>query len=179
MSFFFETNPFDPANKHPRSKGVVQATRRLLDVGDFFRRLRVQMRFGELTRAPLQLVSFQVVDKAADCNWIARPPDKWDAHLPRGIGQQHASLQAIRDAMDIRELLFATLPDIDSARLRVYRQPRRGGLELVITGSVDRADRPARNIRSLAMRANLLGFRFSLENGILEKYPDDTLRAGA
>jgi hypothetical protein len=178
MSFLPETNPFEPANT-AGSKGTVQLGRQLLNVGDFFRRLRVQLRFGELTRAPLQMVSFQVVDGTADCDWIARPPDKWDAHLPRGIGQQHASLQAIRDAMDVRELLFATLPDVDAARLRVYRQVRRGGLELIITGSADRSDRPTRRIRSLAMRANLLGFRFRLENGILEKYTDESLRAGA
>ncbi len=178
MGLFPDTPPFDTAERDAGAKGGLQLGRQLFHISDFFRRVRVQMRFGELTRAPLKLLSFQINHDDAECTWIARPPDKWDAHLPRGVGQKHASLQAIKDAMDVRELLFATLPEVDHAQLKVYRQQARRAPELIITGYVERADRPARNIRSLAMRANLLGFRFHLENGILEQYTEDTLKVG-
>jgi hypothetical protein len=45
--------------------------------------------------------------------------------------------------------------------------------ELIITGTSEKSDRHARSVRSLAMRAQLLGFRFSLNDGVLNKLPLD------
>jgi hypothetical protein len=51
--------------------------------------------------------------------------------------------------------------------------------ELIITGTSEKSDRHARSVRSLAMRAQLLGFRFSLNDGVLNKLPlDAQLRVG-
>jgi hypothetical protein len=54
---------------------------------------------------------------------------------------------------------------------RVYRavETVEAGVEpeLIILGTVERDEEIAENIRSLAMRAKLLGFRFWMDNGVL------------
>ena len=163
------TTLVDPNRAGTWSESSLRLAKRLCDVSHFLRDLRVHLRFGELTRAPLRMLRFQVSEDVAECDWMARAPDPWDADLPAGIGQRHASLQAIKDAIDLRNLLFLALPEVDKARLRVYRASARSDGDLIIVGNSERGDNPARRIHSLAMRAQLLGFRFSLENGILHR----------
>jgi hypothetical protein len=142
--------------------------RHLCEIGDFVRRVRVQARFGELSRAPLRLLRLQVHGDAAECDWIARPADPWDAALPQSVGDRNASAQALKDAIAVRDLLFSVLPDLNAAGLRVYRQSAGGEMELIIAGSVNREERAPAMVRSLAMRAKLFGLQFWLDEGVLE-----------
>ena len=63
----------------------------LQQIADFVRGLRTQMRFGELSRAPLQLLRLQLEGETAEYDWIARPPDPWDAALPSRERDRNAS----------------------------------------------------------------------------------------
>ena len=106
MSSVFSISPFDPEGENWWSKGTSRLAQRVYHVGLFVRGLRVQMRFGDLTRAPLRMVRLQLKERVAECDWIARLPDPWDEDLRPDIGQRHASLQALKDAVDVRFLLF-------------------------------------------------------------------------
>jgi hypothetical protein len=140
----------------------------LWQLGEFVRRIRTRMRFGDLSRAPLRLLRMQLTADSAECECIARPPDAWDAGLPVQVGQRHASIQALKDAIALRGLLFRIFPDLCGAVIRVYRRTTGGRLELIVAGSVSRDQRAPAAVRSLAMRAKLLGFHFWLDEGVLE-----------
>lgn len=170
MALISALPPFDAVRVENRSKDARKLARRLCDAGQFLRDLRVRIRFGELTRAPLRLLRFQISEDLAECDWGARDPDPWDLGLPNSVGQRHASLQALKDAIDVRNLLFDIVPELETALFRVYRSGPSHN-ELIITGTSERSDRNARSVRSIAMRAQLLGFRFSMENGILSELP--------
>ena len=167
MPSAFPISPFDTESENWWSKGTSRLAQRVCDVGLFVRGLRVRMRFGDLTRAPLRMVRLQLKESVAECDWIARLPDPWDEGLPPDIGQRHASLQALKDAVDVRFLLFEMLPDVDAAYLRIYRETPARVRELIIAGHVHRNAASFRGVHSIAMRAKLLGFRFSLEGDIL------------
>ena len=140
--------------------------RALWELGDFVRAMRREMRFGELSRTPLRLLSLEWHSDSVKCEWMARPADVWDADVSHLIRERKVTEQALKDAIAIRDLLFSVLPGITSANLRVYREGEPP--ELVIAGSVTR-DSPALNgIRSLAMRVKLCGLHFQMENGKLE-----------
>lgn len=169
MSFGSPISPFDPDGQDWWSKGSSGLTQQICSVGHFLRHFHTQLRFGTLSRAPLRLLRFQMKEDMAECDWVARDPDSWDADLAREIGRRHASLQALKDAIDIRSLLFAAMPNLEAARLRVFRGTYAHGRELIIIGSVRRQDRGFRRIHSLAMRAKLVGLRFCLENDWLRR----------
>jgi hypothetical protein len=76
-------------------------------------------------------------------------------------------VQALHDAMSLRELLFAELPEVRKANLRAYRQAAGEKPELIITGAVNRDEKISRHIASTAMRAKLLGFQFCFVDGSL------------
>jgi hypothetical protein len=149
------------------SEGENGLVKHLCSASEFLRGLRVQMRFGKLTRAPLRLLRLQVLAEAVECDWLARSTDPWDADLSEGIQQRHASLQTLRDAIDVRALLFSTLPHISAAHLRVYREPSNQVREMIITGYAQRSDRNFGNVHSIAMRAKNRGFLFYLDADIL------------
>lgn len=167
MSFGSPISPFDPDGKNWWSKGSSGLARQISGVGHFIRDFGFQLRFGALSRAPLHLLRFQIKEHVGECDLIARDPDLWDADLSREIGRRHASLQALKDAIDIRSLLFVTIPEIAMARLRVYRQTSAHTRELIIIGNIRRQDSAFRGTHSLAMRAKLVGLRFHLENDLL------------
>jgi hypothetical protein len=151
------------------SYGVeARMVRHICDIGEFVRRLRIQARFGELSRSSLQLLRLELRTSVAECEWMARPPDRWDVELQLKAAERNASLQALRDAIEVRDLLFCVLPDLYRAVLRVYRQSADGRPRLIITGTVSRGQRAPLHIRSLAMRAKLFGLHFWLNEGILE-----------
>src|SRR6266700_3384333 len=137
-------------------------------IADFSRAMNREMRFGELSRAPLLLLRLEWRGDFAECDWMARPPDEWDRDLPRQLSDENASEQALRDAIAIRELLFNALPGVDTASLRVFRQSDGGARDLIITGTVTRGEEVPGNVHSTVMRAKLLGFQFWFQDGILE-----------
>jgi len=150
----------------------------LQQIADFVRGLRTQMRFGELSRAPLQLLRLQLEGETAEYDWIARPPDPWDAALPGRERDRNASLQALLDAMALREMLFCVLPGIRSAEFRAFRQSAREPPRVVIAGTVTREAPPVLRVPSPAMRAKLYGFHFCLDDGVLrpQSSEDRTLK---
>jgi hypothetical protein len=153
--------------------GDAKMVRYLCEIGEFVRRLRIQARFGELSRAPLQLLRLELRNGIAECDWVARPPDRWDVELQLKTAERSASLQALKDAIEVRGLLFRVLPDLNSAVLRAYRQSADERPKLIITGTVSREQRAPAYVRSLAMRAKLFGLRFWLNEGILDNLPPE------
>jgi len=141
--------------------------RPLWEFANFVRAVRARLRFGELSRAPLRLLRLQLQGEMVECDWMARPPDTWDADLPRRVGDHNASLQALEDAIAVRDLLFTVLPGAQSAAFRVFRQTGREPPRLIISGTVSR-DAEGQEVSSLAMRAKLSGLRFCLEDGVLK-----------
>src|SRR5215468_8797302 len=101
------------------------------DIINAVRRVRVQLRFGRLSRAPLQLLRLEWRGDHVDCDWFARPRDAWDQGLPSSVGDGNVSVQALEDAIHMRELLFYALNDISSATFRVYRHVEDGPPELI------------------------------------------------
>ena len=141
--------------------------RQLWEVADFVRAMRRQLRFGELSRAPLRLLRVELREDAAECDWILRPPDIWDESLRRPTRDRNESLQALADAISVRNLLFNALHKIDCAVLRAFRQPASEPPELVILGTVSREMPAVHRVSSLVMRAKLFGFCFCFEDGLL------------
>jgi hypothetical protein len=138
-------------------------------LGSFIRSVRSRMKYGDLSRSPLRLLRVQWTGESAECDWMARPPDTWDSSLPKVVRQQHASLQALKDAMALRGILFSALPDVHNAELRAFRQSAREPPHLIIIGTVTR-EAPAGNVRKVAsipMKAKLYGFKFWMDDGVL------------
>jgi hypothetical protein len=174
MSFVFATPQFDRYKDNWISADRPRLVGQLCNISGFLRGLRVQMRYGELTRAPLQLLRLDISEDVVKCDWLARPSDPWDFDLSPNIRERHSSLQTLRDAIDVRALLFYTLPTAEKAHLRVYRESPTKTCELIITGCGRRNDRSSHSIHSIAMRAKLLGFRFHLEGDtLLEIAPEE------
>ncbi len=139
----------------------------IFEAADFLRNVRRKLRFGELSRAPLKLLRLEVSESTVKCDWFMRPVDTWDVKLPREVRENNQSIQAFLDAMQVRELLFATFRDISIAELQVFRPSNEESPELVMAGTVQREDEVPARIGSVVMQAILLGFHFSLSNGAL------------
>ena len=179
MSFAFGASPLEPYSDDWRHDERPWLAEQFCNVSQFLRKLRIQMRFGELTRAPLHLLRLNILGEIAKCDWLARTPDPWDADFSKDMRDRHASLQALKDAIDVRALLFESMPHVETADLRVYRTTSTFEREMIITGCVQRNDHSARNIHSLAMRAKILGFRFNLDDDVLGAFPaEDQTRVG-
>jgi len=159
-SDIFLSNTFSENWTLERKGGLAK---QLYKVSQFLQGLRFQMRFGELSRAPIRLLRFQMVDNVVECEWLARSLDPWDADLSRNVQQRHASLQSLRDAIDVRAMLFDLMPQMETAYLRAYRESQNYERELIIEGFAQRNDHAARNVHSLVMRAKILGFRFDIK----------------
>src|SRR5207245_3702312 len=112
------------------------------EVADFIRGLRREMRFGELSRAPLRLLRLELRGEALACDWVARPPDIWDADLRQPVRDRNESRQALADAIAVRDLAFDTLPDLHMAVLRAFRSAAREPPQLIISGVATREAPP-------------------------------------
>lgn len=141
------------------------------DAARFLRLARQKMRFGELSRAPLQLLRVEWRTDSVECDWLMRPADPWDADLPKHLANEHQTLQALRDALTLRRLIFRAFPNVMQAELRMFRTDESHQLELMMTGSVARTNEVLERVASVVMRARLCGFHFNLAAGVLEANP--------
>lgn len=146
----------------------------LLDITEFLGRVRRKLRSGEFSRQPFKLLRLEWKESEVDCDWLMRAPDAWDAFVSKSISDQHVSIQALRDALSLREIVFRSFPRIECANLRMFRSGQDGSLELMLTGSVKRSDEILPRVPSIAMRARLCGFRFTLAQGVLKSLQSAT-----
>ncbi len=145
-----------------------EAMRQVYEVADFVRATRRRLRFGELSRAPIQILRLQLRGDFAECDWMTRPPDVWDSKLPLPARNESTSRQALADAMALRHLLLDELRHIRSAALRAFRPSEGETPDMIIDGTILREEPYLLKIPSPVMRAKLCGFRFELENGFLK-----------
>jgi len=164
---------FDPGPVRPGWKDSSGLTEYLREVSLFLRLFGSRLRVGEHSRSPLRLISLHITEGTIWCDWVARDPDPWDSVLPEGIGRRHASLQALKDAIDARALIFGSVQEADCAQVRVYRRAGEKSLETIICGSLRRHEGEFRHIHSIAMRAKLLGFTFHMADDLLTPFRDE------
>jgi hypothetical protein len=138
----------------------------LLDAVEFLGRARRRLRFGALSREPLTLLRFEWRGDWMECDFLMRPPDPWDKDVPVHVARENQTLQALRDALTLREVVFKSFPAVMNATLRMFRADAGHHLELVMTGDVNRSNEACERVASLAMRARLCGFHFNLEEGV-------------
>jgi hypothetical protein len=141
--------------------------KQLCDIRNVLLQFRIQLRFGRLSRAPLKLLRLEWRGDHVECDWIARSPDDWDKDLPPHLSDGRVSMQALEDAIVVRDLLFWALGDIKTATFRIYRNAADESGELIITGTVSRPEPRRWDIPSLVMHAKMCGFEFSLDEGKL------------
>ncbi|MGB6830604.1 MAG: hypothetical protein WBE41_21335 [Terracidiphilus sp.] len=139
----------------------------LTEMAKFLRRTRRQLRSGELSREPLQLLRVQWKGDLMECDWLMRPADPWDKYLPPELVTENQTLQALRDALKLRAIIFRSFPAVSLAQLRMFRADKSYQLELVMTGSVNRWDEEFHRVPSLMMRAKMCGFRFTVAEGVM------------
>ncbi|MGA7343216.1 MAG: hypothetical protein WBE72_17920 [Terracidiphilus sp.] len=139
----------------------------LTEVAKFLRRARRQMRSGELSREPLQLLRVEWKGDLLECDWLMRPVDPWDKYLPPELATENQTLQALRDALTLRATIFRSFPAVSLAHLRMFRAAKNHQLELMMTGSVNRWDEEFHRVPSVTMRAKMCGFRFTVAEGAI------------
>lgn len=139
--------------------------RELLHTADFLVRVRRKLRFGAFSREPLLLLRVEWKGDSVECDWLMRPPDQWDKDLPAHLANENQTLQALKDALSLREVIFESFPAVINAELRMFRADAGHRLELVMTGKVNRFNDAFERVASVAMRAKLCGFHFTLNAG--------------
>ena len=140
----------------------------LMETADFLCLARRRMRYGALSREPLRLLRLEWRETVVECDWLMRAPDPWDKFLPQHLARKHQTLQALRDALSLRDMVFATFRHVSQADLRMLQMESGKPLELMMSGTVHRANEIMQRVPSVAMRAKLCGFEFSLAEGVLE-----------
>lgn len=142
--------------------------RELLHAADFLGRVRRKLRFGALSRESLLLLRFEWKGDSVECDWLMRPHDRWDKDLPAHLVKENQTLQSLRDALSLREAIFESFPAVINAKLRMFRADGEHRLELVMTGNVNRFNDAFERVASVAMRAKLCGFQFTLNAGEMD-----------
>lgn len=127
-----------------------------------------ELRYGEFSRVSLKLLRLQWTPDAVECDWLMRPSDPWDSSLPPRLEREIQTFQALRDAIDLRNLIFRAFTSARRAELRMFAVDADGRLELMMTGDVARGNEVYQRVPSVAMRAKLCGFSFTLSEGVLE-----------
>jgi hypothetical protein len=135
------------------------------EIAQFLRRTRRRMKSGELSREPLQLLRVEWKGDLVECDWLMRPVDPWDIYIPAQLATENQTLQALRDALELRKIIFRSFPAVSLARLRMFRADENHCLELVMTGNVNRWDEEFHRVPSVMMRAKMCGFRFTVAEG--------------
>ena len=139
----------------------------LTEIAKFLDRTRSQMRSGELSREPIQLLRVQWKGDLLECDWLMRPVDPWDKYLPPELATENQTLQALRDALKLRAIILRSFPAVTLAQLRMYRADKNHQLELVMTGNVNRWDEELHRVPSVMMRAKMCGFHFTVAQGAM------------
>jgi hypothetical protein len=139
----------------------------LTEIAKFLRRTRRQLRSGELSREPLQLLRVEWRGDLLECDWLMRPVDPWDKYLPPELATENQTLQALRDALTLRAIIFRSFPVVGFAHLRMFRADKNHQLELVMTGNVNRWDEEFHRVPSVMMRAKMCGFQFTVAEGAI------------
>ena len=147
----------------------------LFQAGKFLSMTRRKLRYGAYSSEPLLLLRFEWKGDTVECDWLMRPPHPWDRDLPQHVSRENQTLQALRDAMALRQAIFESFPAVISANLRMYRADPEHRLELMMTGSVTRSNEVFERVASMVMRAKLCGFHFNLRAGGLECMPSASL----
>ena len=60
-----------PTSAEAEARGA-QGMMPLRQIADFLRGIRIERRFGEISRSPLKLLRFQVQGERAEVEWLAR-----------------------------------------------------------------------------------------------------------
>ena len=128
-----------------------------------------RLRYGEFSREPLELLRLEWKGNSLECDWLMRPADRWDVDLPARVVEENQTLQALRDALRLRNIVFESFPRVDNAELRMFRVGADDLPELVMSGSVVRTNEVFERVASIAMRARLCGFRFTQGDGSLQR----------
>jgi hypothetical protein len=147
----------------------------LANIADFVRRSRRQLRSGELSRESLQVLRVEWKGNSVECDWLMRPVDPFDKFVPHRLATENQTLQALRDALRLREIVLRSFPSAGVAQLRMFRADDNDHLELVVTGNVNRSDAELPRVPSLMMRAKMCGFRFSVAEGTLRELASASL----
>ena len=168
MPLGFSSFASDLHRNNVRSEAEGDLFMQLRHASHFLRDLRYRLRYGELSRAPLKLLRFQITTDVVECDWMARSHDRWDMDPSRKVQQRHASLQALRDTLDIRALLFESFPRSEVVSVRALRETADYKRELIVSGCLYNNDNTARGVNSVVVRAKNLGLRFRLEDDVLQ-----------
>jgi hypothetical protein len=147
----------------------------LVNAMEFLDKARRRMRFGIFSRVPLKLLRVEWKEDQVECDWIMRPADPWDKFLPPALVEEHQTLQALRDALNLRDVVFKAFPSVTRADLCMFRVDVDLRHELMMAGTVTRSNEVLQRVSSIAMRAKLCGFRFSLAQGVLESMHQVTI----
>jgi hypothetical protein len=139
----------------------------LADIADLLQRARKRVRDGGLSREPFLLLRVGGRGDSVECDWMMRSVDPWDKYLPEHLATENQTLQSLRDALKLREIVFRSFPAVGMAHLRMFRADAEHQLELVMTGSVNRTDEVLHRVPSVMMRARLCGFHFNVREGSL------------
>jgi len=138
------------------------------EAAKFVHSARRKLRSGELSREPLKLLRLEWRPDGVECDWLMRPADAWDKDLPPRIARENETLQALRDALELRRMIFRSFPAAMNAELRMFHRDADDQLELMMTGSVTRTNEVLERVASVVMRARLCGFQFTLTSGVLQ-----------
>lgn len=139
--------------------------RELLDTAGFLLRARRKLRSGAYSREPLMLLRVGWKGDSVECEWLMRSMDQWDRDLPEHLAKENQTLQALQDALNLREIVFRSFPAVMNADLRMFRANEDHRLELVMKGCMSRSNEVLYRVDSVAMRAKLCGFHFTLGEG--------------
>ena len=141
---------------------------RLFDACDFLSAARRKLRFGVFSRRPLSLLRVEWKGDMLACDWLMRANDPWDRYVPDHVARENQTLQALRDALNLREAVFKSFPSVMYAELRMFQQNADRQLELLMTGTISRTNEVLHRVPSVTMRAKLCGFQFTLADGALK-----------
>jgi hypothetical protein len=141
----------------------------VLPIARFVKQARSILRAGELSREPVKLLRLEWTPEKVECDWLMRPADPWDACIPASKARENQTSQALKDALTLRNMIFRSFPAVDMAELRMFRHDADEQLELMMTGTIARNDQFYERVSSMAMRAKLCGFQFTLAEGAFER----------